>query len=70
MSQSRMASFIEANTNVAVGFLISLVYWTYVIVPWYGLTVSFADNLAITMQFTVLAIWRGFVVRRYFNKKG
>lgn len=70
MTQSRMGSFIEANTNVAIGFLVSLVYWSYVIVPWYGLTVSFMDNLAITMQFTVLAIGRGFVVRRYFNKKG
>lgn len=67
MKQTKLESFIEANANVAIGFVISLTFWTFVVVPIYQLPVSFVQNLEITGAFTVLAIARGYVMRRFFN---
>lgn len=70
MTQSKLHSFIEANTNVFIGFFISLAFWSWWVVPVYNLPVTFGQNLSITAQFTVLAIVRGYIVRRWFNTKG
>lgn len=70
MTQSRLHSLIEANVNTFVGFFISLIFWSIWIVPMYNMKVTFIQNLEITAQFTVLAIARGYIVRRWFNSKG
>lgn len=67
MKQTRLESLIETNTNIAIGFVVALTFWTFVIVPVYELPVSFIQNIEITGWFTLLAIARGYVVRRVFN---
>ena len=70
MTQSRLHSLLEANVNTMIGFVVSLIFWSVWIVPMYDMKVTFVQNLEITMQFTVLAIARGYVVRRWFNSRG
>lgn len=70
MSQSRTMSAVEQLLNVGSGFVISLVFWTYVVVPVWQLPVKMVENLEITAAFTVLSVARGYVWRRLFNKFG
>ncbi|CAB4135055.1 hypothetical protein UFOVP275_60 [uncultured Caudovirales phage] len=66
MSQSKAKSLIETCTNIAIGFVVSLLL-TALVFPAYGHSVSLADNLQITAIFTVASILRGYFVRRWFN---
>lgn len=68
MTQSRAKSLVESVANVTIGFVVSLVFWSVFIVPVYDLKVSFVQNIEITLWFTLLAIVRSYVVRRYFNR--
>lgn len=67
MKQTKIESFIEVNINIFIGFIVSLTFWTFVVVPVYELPVTFIQNLEITGWFTLLAIARGYIVRRFFN---
>ena len=64
--QTKIASLIEAISNTAVGYVISVVAGHF-IYPAFGLEVSLAENAGITLAFTVLAIARSFCMRRWFN---
>lgn len=68
MKQTKKQSFVESLTNTAVGFVISLGS-TFVIFPLVGYASTFSKNLIVTLFFTVVSILRGYVIRRYFNKK-
>jgi len=65
--QSRLESLLETCTSIAIGFVVSLVFWTAVVVPVWHLPVSMGENLQITGAFTVLSVARGYVVRRFFD---
>lgn len=65
--QSKLQSLIEATTNTAVGFIISLAS-TFVIFPIVGIATSTKQNVEITLYFTVISILRSYIIRRYFNK--
>lgn len=65
--QSRLESLIESSINIASGFVVSLVFWTFVVVPVWHLPVTFTQNLEITGWFTVLAVARSYLWRRFFN---
>ncbi|WP_435135757.1 DUF7220 family protein [Formosa sp. A9] len=65
--QTKTQSFIEAMTNTAVGFGISLAA-TFVIFPVLGIATTPSKNLLITLFFTVISITRGYVIRRWFNQ--
>lgn len=65
--QSKTASLIEATINVASGFLVSLAVWTLVVVPVWNLPVGMAENLQITVLFTVVSVLRSYIWRRIFN---
>ncbi|MDH5633073.1 MAG: hypothetical protein OEZ10_08755 [Gammaproteobacteria bacterium] len=67
MNQSKIESLVEVTFNVSLGFVVSLAFWTWFVVPVYELPVKPMQNLEITGLFTALAIARGFVVRRVFN---
>ena len=69
MSQSRRMSLIETVASIAIGFAVSLVL-TAIVLPAYGLPVTFAQNLQITAAFTVASVIRGYLVRRAFNRWG
>lgn len=64
--QSRFDSWLEAITNTAVGFIISLiVLW---LVAWaFHLRTSPAENILITLIFTIASILRQYILRRLFN---
>ncbi len=64
--QSRMDSFMEALTNTAIGFLVSLVTWI-VVARIYGIPMTWATNLSITLIFTFVSIIRQYVLRRIFD---
>lgn len=65
-NQSRMDSFMEAITNTAVGFIVSLVTW--VIVAWsMNIPVTWGENFIIVSIFTVVSIIRSYILRRLFN---
>ena len=65
--QSRKHSLLESMTNTAVGFVISVLVWEFVVKPVWDIHTTFAENLTITLLFTVISIARGYVLRRFFN---
>jgi len=68
MKQTKKQSFIESLTNVAIGYVVSLIS-LFLIFPLMGIESSISKNLLITLYFTVVSILRSYVVRRWFNKK-
>jgi hypothetical protein len=64
--QSHLMSLVEAITNVVVGFLLALLT-QIVVFPFFGLTVSVADNVLIGSIFTTVSVLRSFVLRRLFE---
>jgi len=65
--QTKKQSLIEVITNIAIGYFIALLS-QIVIFPFFGINISIQDNLLIGFWFTLIAIIRGYVVRRAFNK--
>lgn len=64
--QSRTHSFIESLVNVALGMVISMALQV-VVFPAFGHAFTLAQNVGITIIFTVASIVRSYVVRRWFN---
>jgi len=67
--QTRRWSMVEAVTNVAVGFVVSVLF-QWAVFPIFGIRISFSENLAIATVFTVVSIARGYALRRIFNRIG
>lgn len=68
--QSVRHSWIEVVANIGTGFVISALLQQYVVAPVWNLQTSAAQNLGITVFFTVVSVLRSFVFRRLFNKIG
>lgn len=67
--QTRLGSFIEAWTNVAIGFGINFAM-NLVILPAAGLPrPTLHQNLVIGVLFTIVSVARSYVVRRWFNAR-
>lgn len=66
--QARIDSLMEALTNTAVGFVVSLVTWIFVAAGM-GIPMTWGENLLITGIFTVVSIVRQYVLRRAFDGK-
>jgi len=67
--QTKREALIETGLNIFSGFLVSLVIWAYVVAPLWGLKTSMLDNFGITLIFTVSAVIRGYLWRRFFNRR-
>lgn len=67
MRQTKLESFLEVNINIFIGWLISMSITLYIIVPTWKLEWSLSDSFWVTMIYTVAAIIRGYIVRRFFN---
>ncbi len=64
--QSRWLSFVEAVTNIVVGYCLAVL--TQIIVfPLFGLRTTLVENLLIGGLFTIVSLVRGYVLRRLFN---
>lgn len=66
MSQTRTMSMVETITNVAIGLVVSFLSQV-VIFKLYDIHISLAQNLELTLYFTVVSVIRGFALRRFFN---
>jgi hypothetical protein len=67
MPQSRRLSLLEAMTNVFVGYALA-VLTQLIVFPWFGLTTSLQDNLAIGAAFVGVSLIRSYVLRRVFER--
>jgi membrane protein implicated in regulation of membrane protease activity len=67
MNQTKLESFIESIINIGSGFLISLLMWTFVVVPIWNLPVNMTQNFVITGLFTIVSVIRSYFWRRFFN---
>jgi hypothetical protein len=59
-------SMVETITNVAIGLVVSFLSQV-VIFKYYDIHISLAQNLELTLYFTVVSIIRSYVLRRFFN---
>lgn len=66
MAQTRLASFVEAWANIAVGFGINFTA-NLIVLPWFGFDVTPTDALGIGVVFTAISLARSYVIRRWFN---
>ena len=65
--QSRTMSFVEALTNVVVGF--GLAVLTQVLAfPVFEIAVTFDQHVSIAVIFTLVSLARGYVLRRLFER--
>jgi len=66
MSQTRTMSMVETITNVAIGLVVSFLSQV-VVFKYYDIHISLAQNLELTLYFTVVSILRSYALRRFFN---
>lgn len=66
--QTRKGSLAESLAGTAIGFIISVAVWEFVVKPVWDIHTSFAENISITALFTVVSVIRGYVLRRFFNQ--
>ncbi len=64
--QTKLMSVVETLSSIAIGFVISFLSQT-VIFPLYDIHTTMAQNLEITLYFTVISVIRSYAVRRWFN---
>lgn len=65
--QSKRNSAFEAATNVAIGYLVSVLA-NVLILPLFGYNVTIGDSFAIGLAFTAVSLARSYVLRRLFNR--
>lgn len=65
--QSPRQSMTEVVVSTAVAFAISAALQQWVINPLFGLGTSPAENLLITVLFTIISLVRSYLFRRFFN---
>ncbi len=68
MQQTKVESAIESTLNVLSGTLASLCIWIFIVKPVWNIETNMTDNLAITGIFTLSALLRSFLWRRFFNR--
>jgi hypothetical protein len=64
--QSKRNSAFEAATNVAIGYLVSVLA-NVLILPVFGYNVTIGDSFAIGLAFTAVSLVRSYLLRRAFN---
>jgi hypothetical protein len=67
MTQSRAMSFVEAATNVVVGYVLAIAT-QIVVFPWFGLEAALGEHLAIGLAFLGVSLVRGYLLRRLFER--
>lgn len=67
MSQSKGHSFLEACSNVFIGWSINFVI-QLCLFPAVGVHIPISTNLTISLVFTGVSVLRTYVLRRLFNR--
>ena len=68
MTQSRTMSLVEATANVVVGYVLAIAT-QIVVFPWFGIETGLAEHLGIGLIFVGVALVRGYVLRRLFERR-
>ena len=64
--QTKSQSFFEATINILVGYgIATLANW--IVIPWFGYNVSFAESAGIGFFLTFISLTRSYLLRRFFN---
>ena len=70
LMQTKKGSIFEVCCNVGSGIVVSMCLWNFLIVPLLAGGYdyfSLKGNFMITITFTVVSIFRGYIWRRMFN---
>jgi len=67
IKQSKLGSLSESVTNVLIGISFGFIA-NIVVLPAFGYMVTFKDGLLISVVFTIISIFRSYVIRRIYNK--
>lgn len=59
-------SLFESFVNVFVGLGIAILT-QMIVFPFFDISISFGDNVIIACIFTVISIFRSYLIRRLFN---
>ena len=65
--QKKKNSLIESTINTVIGLLTSFII-QIVLYPMLKIDVTINENIIITLVFFVVSIFRGYLVRRLFNR--
>jgi hypothetical protein len=60
-------SFVEAWTNIGVGFGINLIA-NLTVLPFFGYDVHLSQALGIGVIFTVISVVRSYLLRRFYER--
>jgi uncharacterized protein YacL len=66
--QNKRQSFIESVVQTMIGLITSFLI-QIVIYPLMNIPVTLTQNVIITMVFFIVSILRGYLIRRWFNKR-
>jgi hypothetical protein len=67
--QTKRESFIEQTLNVTSGLVLSIVLIQPIVFKTYGIELSNSSNIQLALIFTSVSVIRGYVWRRWFNKR-
>ena len=66
--QTRLHSFLESLSNIAIGYAIALGS-QMIIFPAYGIEVTIGEHAMIGFWFTAVSLIRSYALRRWFNHR-
>lgn len=66
--QSKKQSFLETVIQTFIGLATSILI-QMILYPAMGIPVTLSQNVIITIVFFAVSILRGYLVRRFFNKR-
>jgi len=67
-TQSKLNSILESISNTTIGLLTTLMF-SPIIYDMVGMAYTYSQLGLVTVLFTILSIVRGYIIRRFFNKK-
>lgn len=67
-TQTKFNSILESISNTAIGLVTTLIF-SPIIYNMVGMTYTYSQLGLVTVLFTILSIVRGYIIRRFFNKK-
>lgn len=67
-TQTKLNSIIESISNTLIGLITTLIFSPF-IYKMVGMTYTYKQLGVVTVMFTMLSIVRGYIIRRFFNKK-
>jgi len=66
--QTKLGSFLEACTNVAIGYSVAVTA-NYFILPYYPPPITVTSAAIIGLWFTLIALARSYLIRRWYERR-